>query len=101
MAGERSWWQDLKSDFPRRCGKRCGEGALPLHLQPSPKVAIELGAYNVLGKILSVYSGVARTLRADHDYDGSVHPAALCRARLGRILRPIWQNENYAGWLGR
>lgn len=104
MAGERSWKQELKSDFPEAM-----QGALqdikeryPYIFSHRPKVAAELGAYNVLGKILSVYAKVARALSEHGDYSRLSFVQRRClELAWGETYARVNQGQTYAWWLGR
>lgn len=104
MAGARGWKRDLKSDFPDAM-----QGALndikeryPYIFSHRPKVAVELGAYNILGKILSVYSKVAKAFSDHRDYSQLSFIQRRCvDLAWGESYARAHQREDYAWWLGR
>src|SRR5207244_13065981 len=58
MSGTRNWNQDLKSDFPEHMQSALQDikQRYPYIFSHRPKVAVELGAYNILVKILGEYA---------------------------------------------
>jgi dGTPase len=71
MAGDRMWNRDLKSDFPEHIKEALATikeryGYIFSH---RPKVAVELGAYNTLGRILGTYARAVKQLSATGNYE--------------------------------
>ncbi len=65
-------------------------------------MAVELGAYNVLGKILGVYAQVAGAMADDHDYDKLSFVQRRCvELAWGEAYARFEQGQDYAWWLGR
>ena len=104
IAGERPSEQALKNDFPEHM-----QGALrdikeryPHIFSHRPKVAAELGAPPILGKILGAYTSVVRALSEHHDYDqlGFTQKRHIELAWPERYARDH-QEKSYEWWLGR
>ncbi|MDB6017484.1 MAG: putative deoxyguanosinetriphosphate triphosphohydrolase [Pedosphaera sp.] len=104
MLGERDWSQDLKSDFSSemQSGLKDIKERYPYIFSHRPKVAVELGAYNVLGKILGVYAKVVRKLSDHHDYDQLSFIQRRCvDLAWGDAYARANQGKDYDWWLGR
>lgn len=104
LAGRRPWDRDLKSDFPAHI-----QSALKLikvRYEPifdhRPKVAVELGAHAVLGRILSTYARAVRELCEKRSYEklGFVHKRCLVLAWPETYLRAN-ETRDTAWWLSR
>lgn len=104
MAGERPWHRDLKSDFPAHIQEALA--LIKAKYEPifdhRPKVAVELGAHAVLGRILATYARAVRELAAKRSYDqlGFVHKRCLVLAWHETYLR-AHETRDAAWWLGR
>jgi len=104
MSGERRWEQSLKGDFPAHVQEALGDikQRYPDIFSHRPKIAAELGAYQILGKLLGAYASVVRSLGEHHAYDqlsfiqkryiDLAWPEAYARKHEG---------ESYEWWLGR
>jgi dGTPase len=104
VSGERPSELALKNDFPENV-----QGALhdikeryPHIFSHRPKVAAELGAAPILGKILGAYTSVVRSLSDHHDYDqlGFTQKRHIALAWPEGYARDN-QEKSYEWWLGR
>ena len=104
ICGERPSEQALKNDFPANM-----QGALrdikeryPHIFSHRPKVAAELGAPPILGKILAAYTSVVRSLSELRDYDqlGFTQKRHMELAWPEQYVRDH-RGQNYEWWLGR
>jgi dGTPase len=104
MTGQRDCTHDLKRDFPKAMQKGLDDirKRYPDIFNHRRKVASEIGAYTVLGKILDHYTKAVRAL---------VHVGAYKKLTYiqKRCLELAWgaeyvianQKQDYAWWLGR
>ena len=104
MSGERAAELPLKSDFPAHLqdALRDIKERYPHIFSHRPKVAVELGAPPILGKILGAYTSVVRTLSEYHDYDqlGFTQKRHFDLAWPEGYAREN-QDKSYEWWLGR
>jgi dGTPase len=104
MAGERDWSLALKSDFPPSMKEALHdiEEKYQYIFRHRPKVVVELGAYNILGKILGVYADAVKQLSKNHDYAklGFIHRRCVDLA-WGDVYVKVNQEQDYDWWLGR
>lgn len=104
LEGRRPWDRDLKSDFPAPIQEALA--LIKARYEPifdhRPKVAVELGAHAVLGRILSTYARAVRELAIGRSYDklGFVHKRCLVLAWHETYLREN-EHRDAAWWLGR
>jgi dGTPase len=102
MAGERQ--VDLKTDFPDHLREALQDikERYTFIFSHRPKVAMELGAYNTLGRILGALAHAVKELTRIADYDklGFVQKRTLDLAWGEKYVREN-QSKDYAWWLAR
>ncbi len=104
MTGERVWSADLKSSWPQQTqdGLKDIKDRYPDIFNHRPKVAVELGAYSVLGKILGTFTRVVKALTTCQDYEKLSFIQRRCfDFAWGENYVRENMRQNYAWWLGR
>jgi dGTPase len=104
MSGDRDPSRDLKSDFPEPQKSALIEikEKYPEIFGHRQKVAVELGAYNILGRLLSVFARVARQLANCSDYSklGFIDKRCVDLA-WGEVYVKKHLGHPYEWWLAR
>lgn len=104
MAGERSWKRDLKSDFPENMKEALKhiKDRYAFIFSHRRKVAVELGAYNALGRILGTYARAVRHLSSKGDYEKLSFVQKRCvDLAWGEKYVRVNQSRDYSWWLAQ
>lgn len=104
MTGERSPKRDLKADFPEpiKDALKVIKDRYAFIFSHRPKVAVELGAYNTLGRILGTYARAVKQLSTHGDYGklSFVQTRCVDLAWGDKYVREN-QGRDYAWWLAQ
>jgi dGTPase len=104
MSGERSSKRDLKLDFPEHIKEalKVIKDRYAFIFSHRPKVAVELGAYNTLGRILGTYARAVKQLSATLDYEklSFVQKRCVDLAWGEKYVREN-QTREYSWWLAQ
>ncbi|MDB6025625.1 MAG: putative deoxyguanosinetriphosphate triphosphohydrolase [Verrucomicrobiales bacterium] len=104
MTGQRSSKRDLKSDFPEhiQVALKTIKDRYAFIFSHRPKVAIELGAYNTLGRILGTYSRAVKELSMSRNYEklSFVQTRCVDLAWGEKYVREN-QDRDYSWWLAQ
>lgn len=104
MTGDRDVSSDLKSDFPelKQAGLTDIRERYPDIFNHRPKVAVEIGAYGVLSKILGTYTKIVKELAQKRDFKKLSFIQRRClELAWGEDYVVAHQDKDYAWWLSR
>ncbi len=104
MSGDRPAKRDLKMDFPEHIKEALQiiKDRYAFIFSHRPKMAVELGAYNTLGRILGIYARAAKQLSAAGDYEklSFVQKRCVDLAWGEKYVREN-QGREYSWWLAQ
>jgi len=104
MTGNRDLSRDLKSDFSEQQQEDLSEMRenYKTIFNHRPKIAVEIGAYGVLGKILGTYTRIVKALAKCKDYKRLSFIQQRClELAWGEIYVTMHQTRDYPWWLSR
>jgi len=104
MTGERDLSKDLKSDFPEQQQEGLTEirDKYKTIFNHRPKIAVEIGAYSVLEKILGAYTKIVKELANSKDYKKLSFIQQRClELAWGETYVVAHQTQDYPWWLSR